>query len=287
MLEEYKQLYINSANLIPDWQDLSTLEISNKYFELKKQNNALANSCVSSIICRYWYLISYYYNKQQYKFASPEDCYEWLIDAVIYTLENHVWTNPESSVYNDPKAPDKSIIVCMSSISSNFYVASKRQKRVLNNKKINFNQLNKFEDETDEECLDRVTKLNYYYLDNTDIWFRDFIHKKVQILFNDKEYFNAFALDAIINSNVFKELKKDSVISVILDKKRFQHHLRYIKDAFCKWFAKEYSLDLDVVQDSVKYVNNLTNDKFNRNFRQLCSLILSDKDFRVFLNLDE
>lgn len=286
MLDESKQLYIQSANLIPDWKDFSTLELANNYLKLKEENNDYYNSYISAIICRYWYLINYYYNRQQYKFATPEDCYEWLITAVTYTLDNHVWTNPNSSLFNDPKAPDKAIIVCISASCSNFYVASKRQKRILNNTKINFNQLSRFEEETDEECLDRLLKLNYY-LDNTDVWFRDFIRKKVQILFNNKEYFNAFALDAIINSNVFKELKKDSVISVILDKKRFQHHLRYIKDAFCRWFAKEYSLDLDTVQDSVKYVNNLTNDKFNRNFRQLCSLILSDKDFRVFLSLDE
>ena len=103
--------------------------------------------------------------------------------------------------------------------------------------------------------------------------------------FDNKEYFNAFALDAMINANVFKEKKYDNKTSVMLDKKRFQHHLRYIKDSFCRWFAKEYSLDVDSVKDSVKYVNNLTNDKFNRNLNKLCYTILRDKDFRIYLDI--
>ena len=286
MLDESKQLYIQSANLIPDWKDFSTLELANNYLKLKEENNDYYNSYISAIICRYWYLINYYYNRQQYKFATPEDCYEWLITAVTYTLDNHVWTNPNSSLFNDPKAPDKAIIVCISASCSNFYVASKRQKRILNNKKINFNQLNKFDDETDEECLDRIVKTNYYLDDIYDIRFRDFIKDRIKKFFNNKEYFNAFALDAIINSNLFKEYKNIDSISVILDKKRFRHHFRYIQDTFCLWFANEYNLDFNLVKDSVKYINKLTIDRFNRNLRNLYSAILSDTDFRIYLNLE-
>ena len=286
MLEEYKQLYIQSADLIPNWKDLSVLELANKYIELEKQHNEYSNSYISAIICRYGYLIQYYYNKQQYKFATPENCYEWLIDAINYTLVNHVWTEPKSKLYNDPEAPNKAILICISSIRSNFYTASKRQKRILNNKKLNFNQLSKFEEESEEDCLDRLLRDTNYSKVQEDRWFREFIQDKIKEEFNNKEYFNAFALDAIINLNVFKEYREGNTLLIALDKKRFQHHFRYIKAAFCKWFAKEYNLDEELVENSIKYINNLTNDKFNRNLHKLYNSILKDKDFRIFLDLE-
>lgn len=285
MLDEYRQLYKECADLIPNWKELSTLELANNYLEVKDKNIDYANSFVSAIVCKYWYLIPYYYNRQEYKFASAEDCYEWLIEAVYYTLINHAWTDPNSSIYKDPAGPDKSISVIFSNLCSNFYVAGKRQKRIINNKKLNFTQLLKYDEETEEDCVDRLAGKKFSD-QKADLLFRQFIKDKIRTEFNDKQYFNAYALDAIINSNIFSEEYLPDGVTICVDKKRFRRHFKFLGDEFCSWFAQEYSLDLSLVKNSIKYVNNLTIDRFNRNLTRLVRSILKDKDFRIFLDLE-
>ena len=105
MLEEYKKIYEENANLISDWKNLSCLELANNY--LNESNSLRKESYLSAIICNRWHLIGREYSRQCYKFADPEDIYEWLVTAIMYVLEHHVWTNPESNLYEDPEAVEK------------------------------------------------------------------------------------------------------------------------------------------------------------------------------------
>lgn len=49
-----------------------------------------------------------------------EQCYDVLLDTINYVMKKRVWLNPESSLYNDPSAPDKA-----------FHIVLKRQKGIL------------------------------------------------------------------------------------------------------------------------------------------------------------
>jgi len=74
-------------------------------------------------MCRYWGYTGILYTKCN-KNIPFEECYDILIDTINYLLDKHVWDNPESSLYNDPKGPEKA-----------FHFVLKRQLNVLLMKK--------------------------------------------------------------------------------------------------------------------------------------------------------
>ena len=59
-------------------------------------------------ICRYWHKIGALYFNSQPVFKE-EDCYDWLMNAVIYTLKNRKWLDPACSLYKDKNGPDKAL----------------------------------------------------------------------------------------------------------------------------------------------------------------------------------
>ena len=86
MLDEYKQLYKENADLIKNWRKLSKTELCNKYVEAVNNNDANQESYLSAVIYSFWYIIRRSYYAQQFKLASEEDVYSWYIDGVLCAL---------------------------------------------------------------------------------------------------------------------------------------------------------------------------------------------------------
>jgi hypothetical protein len=95
-----------------DWRSVDRNYLCFKCCEYENKDDTLFNAYLSAIIVRYWHLIksNLFRGKGAY---SCQDCYNWLIDSILGTLKTKSWLNPDSSLFNDPLAPDKSINVRM------------------------------------------------------------------------------------------------------------------------------------------------------------------------------
>ena len=132
MLEEYRQLYLESANLIPDWKSIRRSDLAFKYLEEKEKKTGLEDSYLSALILKFWNVAESNYYRQNIRFANQETCYEWLVDSIFYVLSKHVWTDPNSNLYQDKDAPEKAINVAIVSAKQNFHIARKTAKRSVN-----------------------------------------------------------------------------------------------------------------------------------------------------------
>lgn len=248
---------MENANLLTDWRKLSGNELCFLYVKYKETNDINLDSCLSGIICKFWNVATKAYHAQGIKLASPEECYNWLIDSIQYVLDHHVWTNPEHQMYNDPKAPEKAINVVFNSTKINYFVALTRQKRKIDATSISLDSIS-------EEASDS------YFLpvfDNYNL-FEDELFDVVKNYYSTYEYFNAICLDLIINEDLV-----DKSDDFVLKYKRLKWRLKQINDDYAKLFSAIYGFDYSDVKRSVKYISSLSNEdldtKINRFVNEL------------------
>ena len=123
MLSEYKQLYRNSISN-EDILSMDKNELIMKYVETKNEEY------LSAAIYKFWYILNNkLYNHKNNKFVEKEDMYEILIESIMETCVHALWNNPNHSLYNDKKAPEKSINKIFNSRIINHFHACNRQKR--------------------------------------------------------------------------------------------------------------------------------------------------------------
>lgn len=248
MLDEYYKLYKERADLVPGWKTESKNNLVHKYIEYEKEEPFIAENYLCAIICRYWYNINIYYMKS-YKSVPIEECYEWLIHAILYALEHRRWLDTDSTVYNDPNGPDKVINRCIATTRNIFYQASNND-----NKKVNYNidhsidavEFLSEDEEYSEDAIEEHLNLNHY---------NSFIKK----LFENRDYIEALTLDSIINYDVFQRNESNNYFS----KTKLLKHLRSLDDKFCKDFSKRFALDENRVELAKNYCSSLSYQMLN------------------------
>ena len=265
MLDEYKQIYEIQANLIPNWKKLSKLELCNKYVEAVNNNDDLKDAYLGAVICSFWHIIPRIYYAQQIKFASEEDVYDWFIDGLLCALTEHVWLNPDNSLYKNPDGPEKAICVCIYSAKLNFFKALDCQKR-----KISKNSLSL--DELSENSAD-----SYYLPYYDDEYYKgSYVYNLVIEFFKRRDYFTAFLLDAIINVDVFSKLASTNSYE-LSDRKLIKHLRTLYNTAYCKLFSSIYDLPEEEVKQGASYIINLTSNRMHENITSVLFLLSKDK----------
>lgn len=192
MLDEYRELCKQSADVVPGWKDMSKNDLCRAYVA-NKDNQILQNAYISAILYKYWNLISKYYY-MSVNCATPEECYGWLVDSVACCVNLASWENPKSSIYNDPNGPDKVINRCMKCARLTYYQFINRKKR-----KDDFGLLST--DELRENCGDGVVEPRDFEqdYDSGEMIIRDYIVHE----FHRKNYFVSFLLYYILRGDVF------------------------------------------------------------------------------------
>lgn len=170
---------------------------------------------------------------------SIYDCYDLLVSAVQYVLDKQVWTDSNSSIYNDEKAIEKAICQYMSSRRCTYYQAMNRYKR-----KDGFRVFSL--DELAEKYSDGVkVRDDLIVRDKYNFILTDYI----KLLYKNKKYFTAYMVDNIINSNVFKTIEpEDEPPREEFSKKRLASRLNELDDKYCIDFAYRYNMDTNDVK---------------------------------------
>lgn len=277
ILEEYRDLYRASADLIPAWKNMTRSEACYKYCEALDNNDSLADSYLSVIICKFWHILTKYYNSQQIKVLSEFDAYECLIDAIQFTIESRPWKDSKSTVYNKPNAAEIVINNVFKQTTVNFYVATTRHKRCINYNSFSLDYVIDSDENT-------TTMLNFVeddtqQMDNlyNSMYWVDTIKK----FFTNKDYCSAFILDLFLNTDILSVSKCDdnSPFNIVLYKAYLS--LKNYDSSYAERFAKIYSFDTNCVKSAIKYISNITYKHFVQNLNRLYHVLkgnLSSED---------
>ena len=268
MLDEYKQLYKEKADLIKDWKKLTKSQLCEKYLDLKDTNSDLADSYLSAIIYSFWNVAVHNYYSQQVKEATELDCYNNLVDSILYALNSHVWLNENNSLYKDEKGPEKAINVVISSRKLNILGYNNMFKRRINKDSISLEYL--------QEQPYYISSFGVH--DNCD---DDYIESIIIDAFNRKEYFKAFMIDAIVYCDVF-DVENDNFI---FSEKKLRKHLRHLEDSnYYIVFSNTYNIkNIELVKRAISYIISLNQDKMSDNINYIFRQLRNNKMFIKFL----
>lgn len=89
----------NQASKIKNYEKLTITELANGYCEAMDSNSNKADQYFSALVLRFWYKISRAYQKNHNVLkVSMEDCYDWLIGAIMQACakDARIWQKDSS-----------------------------------------------------------------------------------------------------------------------------------------------------------------------------------------------
>lgn len=243
MLDEYKELCRTAAEIIPNWASMSKNDLCRAYVQ-NKGNDVLQNAYLSAILYRYWNLIPKYHHMSA-NCASPEDCYEWLVDSVSCCVNLASWENPDSSIYKDPNGPDKVINRCMKCARLTYYQFINRKKRRDDFGLLSIDALKDLygngapEPEDPEQGYD----MSLFVI-------KDFILDQ----FEKKNYFISFLIYFILYSNVFDVIKVDNIKTEEFNLRKICQVMNNLNQYQLESFSTELQIPIDRVNKAGEYI---------------------------------
>lgn len=266
MISEYKESCKQTAQIIPNWKDIDKNELCRLY--IKETDEYLSNGYLAAILYDFWNVTESNYYKQKYKIATEGDCIDWTVTGILYALKHHVWDDPNNSLYQDPKGPEKAINVCIYSTKVNFYQKIKHHKEKAQYEALSLEQL--LEDSSD----------GYYTpVVDEDCTVENYFVSLIKESFNNKEYFKAFILDAVLNNDVFEN---DNGYVVYNDKK-LRKILKNMDIKYCERFSNQYCISLEDVLQSIQYIINISSDKLKEKTDTIFSQLKHDNNLISYL----
>lgn len=254
MLKEFKKIYLEAAETIPNYKELSQVELAEKYLE----KGPHADAYLAAIVVRYWNIIE----KQIYKdygLYDEKEAYDWFINSLLYTLDQKPWRDKNSSIYNDPKAIERALNTCVKCDRANWFQASNRYKRLINHNTSSLEALSEeFKDSylPDNLIKDDSTKDEYKFL--------------VCEYFDKQQYLLALIIDVIIHDVPLE--KCEDTKNLILTIKRC---IKSLPDNYYKIFAENYEYSSEQVEKSFSYIYNMSDTKLKQSIETYIYMLKS------------
>lgn len=236
MLEDYKLMCQIQADIIPEWKTLDKNALCNLYIE-HEDDEFLKNAYFAAIMLNYWKKIGKMYSKCQ-GMATPEDCYDWLVDSVYYALKFRKWKDPTNKLWMDPNGPDKVINRCFESARLTYFQSLNRHKRKIN---------------LITDSLDGLLEKseNYYTPkdDTTNLQESVLIDSLIKSFLKETDYFLALLVYSLVNSDCYT-----STGSFL--KKRVARFLKTIDNSILDDFCYKYfeEADKDAISEYIETI---------------------------------
>jgi hypothetical protein len=251
LLEDCKHLYESKADAyLKNWRKTNKNKLINNCIDCKDKN--IREAYISAILVRYWKLFNKLYTKCKYT-ATPEECFDWVVDAVMYAVNNYPWRIEGQSIYKDPTGPDKVVNKVAESRRITYYQQLNRFNRKINSEILSLDILVSDYGDMFEPIDDKT---------NT-IWDEELVKK----FFNKKDYFLSFMLDAIFNLDVFEVIEEENGIYTKFSEKKIIKHLHHL-DKYYKIFAEKYGIDCNKVLKATEYCSPLSTQKMKTKIRK-------------------
>ena len=241
MLEEVYNSYRKKAEEI-NWKNYTINELFFKYIE--HENDVNSDCYFSGIVCRVWGYAGRIYIQCK-KHIPFEECHDCVIDTIRYVLKKRVWENKDSSLFEDPAAPDKA-----------FHIALKRQRSIMLSKFNAYRRLSNFNtlslDGAREEFNDATDGL-LFDLESSEI---DKIRIFISDYFEKGDILSGLLLDIICYNN-YERYSEKKILKL----------LREVDENYFHYYYGYYRVDkksfLKTVREISTYSNRLLKIKLN------------------------
>ena len=261
MLSDIKKSYVECASQIEGWETMNKNDLANLYLD-NIDNPVLKEAYFSTLVLRYWGNINKFYS-QFYNSVTVEQCYDWLINGLLYALGHARWRDADTSVYGDPNGPDKVINRCILCEKQAYFQFTNMKKR-----KANFatSSVEALQEELGDAALPQS---NDDIHEETEVkLYEDLIAK----CFDEKKYFAAFLLDRIINFDVFdKKVDEHKITHIILSKRKLIKLIHNPDESYKQYFLDRYGVNENTYDKVAKWCRELSyqNTGINRTLKLL------------------
>ena len=292
MLEDIKKSYVKTANSsVPNWKELDVNTLCNLYIENEK-DEVKKNGYFSAIVLKKWGYIGKHYINSKSSGFSIEQCYDMVLDAVMYILKMRKWLDPNNKLYGDKNAPDKCLNRCIFSARQRDYYLSNRDKRKYNYGNVSL-----------EYIVDNV-------VDHTDVLGDDFSYPNednnmfinvtlkniVQKMIKNNRVLEALIIDNIVNDDCYTSKVETKKIDNGYEIQKFKNYNEEFK--FGKLVNNLYNYDVGTIKricsmysiseeecKLIEYLPTLNNDKgkLSRVIKSVMRNLSKDEDLRVSL----
>jgi len=301
MLEELKENYQRCAEGLGDYTSIDKTTLANGYCDADEAGDDLKrDQYFSALILRYWYKIGRYYQDSKTTF-SLEDCYDWLVHALLYALNHKPWRVKGNKLYNDPTGPDKTINRCIISARLIAYQHANTDKSRITHSCYSLDSLN---ENLGDSIFDGVEGLEDEKTSHTNQFIR--------MCLETHQPLKAFIIDGICNQGVFKEtetkekvngksyidydedgnevtVKEDDYsykkVTYEFSNKRLIKHLSNMDNNFLNYFASTYGINKEIVESEAQKLANVTSTKLNKMVMNTMLELKDDKEFKEMLCL--
>lgn len=204
---------------------------------------------MSAILCKYWYLIKTYKEIDK-QFATEEDIFEWMCDALMYTLKNHKWDDsPEKYKENAPASIFSTVFKCTRITA---YQSSNRHKRKINP---TLSSIEKIYDDYNVEP---------FYREDSDDLINNIITDYhiltiVKTYFDKHKFMHAFIVDNIVNGDVFGKVES----GIYLNMQKMKQSLSKMDDDYAEVFSETYGVNEDSVKNAISTIVGMSSKKLN------------------------
>lgn len=263
MLDEYRKVYIQSANQVPDWKHIDRNQLCRKYKLAEREGDTvLVDAYVSAIILNFWHILTKTYNKQPVKILTEEDCYECLVESILFVLSEEAWENPEQSIYQDERGPEKAINLTFQQSIINLYIANQRHKRKASSNALSLDNTLKDDDDEDSETFIALLAKD----DLANLLEQLFWKDKVKQYFSSRDFVSAFVTDLLIKDPYLIENKDDRYV---INSKRVAKELNELPASYASDFSREYGIPKEQVESVVRYLYNVTSRSVEKIIRSI------------------
>lgn len=260
MLEEYKEVYLQSAESLPNYKDLNQIELAEGYILGGKNKDAY----LSALILRYWNIPVKLACKDRGLY-DPKEAYDWYINSLLYILKEKPWKNENSTVYNDPKAIEKMLNTCVKCDRANWFQASNRQKRKINH---GTSSLEALSEEYSDSFLPNELTLAEPELSP---------HQSLVLYYFDRQqYLMSLIIDVIVNDVKLSNIIDDKSLIIAIKKS-----IKSLPEDYYKIFSKSYGISSDKVESSFRYIYHMNDAKLRQSIEdyihKLRKLLMKDR----------
>lgn len=288
MLEEIRASYIKTANTIKGWRELDKNTLLNLYID-NEHDEFLKNGYFAAIVIKYWSAIGKYYSDSKNS-VNIEECYDWLIHALMYALRNRKWRDPDSAISKDINGPDKIVNRCIASTRQIFYQASNTSKRRANYQADSIErQIEAFGDGAAVLSVCEDTVSNKY--NGASAIVEQFILRK--------DYVSAIISDQIAFQDNFKQEKEKEEksflnelgenetqeyykYSYLFDERKLVKSIKKLNMSYLIYFCSVYKLDQDMI---ASYMEKLKNSSSNVLYRLIRKCLYDIKNDKLMVDL--
>lgn len=293
--------YVKEASLIPGFKvgrkedkDIThdIEDLANGYVKAMRDDDEEGKSrYIAALMVRYWHMVPYLYESSKTLRVSIEDIPMWLYMAFQKACDYHSWLNPEKAIYGKPKAAEKCINQCITSVRAWWFKNLNQYKRKVNATTCSLD----IPVGDDDSCT-----LLDMQRSGDDLNSGIAAGEVMEYLVDNGNIFNALIVDGIINQDVYSPVASDVELcetdddgkerKVLVRVKRDDfslallcRHLRRLDGDFVRYFEETYDVDHGELEDELFRIASRNANELRADIKKALNELNRDEEVRGIL----